>query len=121
MGAKVLVWATSIFLAGHGIAAAQSPAMHEGNFEMGAPSHCGGHNWCGRVVGPDALRREGLQVTQSGDSLAWGQGPEVSVMVLCKPDGNNSFAIVVAASMNSSIAERVRNSVRSHMVGARCL
>jgi hypothetical protein len=99
---------------------AQSPAMHVGTFAIGAPAHCGGHNWCNSIVGPSAMRDEGLRVTRSG-GLSFGVASNVSVVVVCTPSGNRSAVAVVAASSNSGIAERFRNNVRSRMVRSRCL
>ena len=100
--------------------AAAQVSMHWGTFSIGAPAHCGGHNWCSSVVGPDAMRREGLKVSNSGGTPV-GQGNNITVIVLCHPQGNDSGVAVVASSTNSATAERFRNAVRTHMTGARCL
>jgi hypothetical protein len=103
------------------LAVAQAPPMQLGSFMIGAPQHCGGHSFCGQV-GSGALEKEGLNISKSSDSLIWGLGSNVSVMVYCLPWGNeNSFAIVVASSPSSSIAEQFRNNVRSRMQTTGCL
>ena len=99
---------------------AQSPSMHWGTFTIAAPPHCGGHNWCSATVAPSAMRDEGLRVTVSGNTPS-GVGRNVAVLVICDPLGNRSQVTVVASSMNSSVAERFRNNVRTRMVRARCL
>ncbi len=102
-------------------ATAQADGMHWGTFSIGAPSHCGGHRWCSATVGPDALRREGLQVSTSGGGSPFGSNSEVMVLVLCTPQGNQSRVAVVASARNGSVAERYRNNVRRRMTQSRCL
>jgi hypothetical protein len=115
----ILAVSAVIALSLPGLASAQSPAMHEGSFTIGAPEHCGGHSWCS-TVGRGAMTSEQINVTNSGNPL-FGHKGSVTVMVLCEPQGNQSLAVVVAASMDSPAAESIRNAVRTRMTKAGCL
>jgi hypothetical protein len=94
-----------VALAGVTGAKAQTPIMHWG-FDTRPVS-----------VG-ECLRRakeiigvKGFQVTPVGNTVHGG-GPNVAVLVECVGLGARTNILVVAASPNSTLAERTRNEVR---------
>jgi hypothetical protein len=100
---------------------AQAPAWHAGTFEMPAPAHCGGVKYCGTAAFK-AMSDRGLNPRRDGDFHVDGHSNDATIVVMCVPlGGDKVWAGIFAASANSSSAESLRNTVRTSMVGQRCL
>jgi hypothetical protein len=107
---RLLIMAIAIS-SGFGVASnalAQAPAMHFGSdFRPKTLARCINH-------AKFAMQRNNagqLRMTQSGNAV-FGTGPDVSVVVTCTEVNGGVVIQVVAASPDSSIAERYRNEVR---------
>jgi hypothetical protein len=100
---------------------AQAPAWHAGTFEMPAPAHCGGVKYCATAAFK-AMFDRGLNPRRDGDFQVDGHSNDAAIVVMCVPIGGDKvWAGIFAASAHSSSAETLRNTVRTSMVGQRCL
>jgi hypothetical protein len=108
-------------------AVAEPPTLHADVFEIGAPEHCGGTNWCSTVA-KGAMAQSGLmsdpqvmnfphQVT-----LVAGKNNDAVVEVLCVPLSPTEVHVgIFAASDNRDQADLWRNTMSQRMKAAHCL
>jgi hypothetical protein len=92
-------------------AVAQTPIYHWGNDTRGMSQ-----DECMKRA-RFAMGEQGLQVNgETGTDVA-GAGPNVAVLVSCVSLGQRTWIHVVASSLDSGTAERLRNGVRSIVMG----
>jgi hypothetical protein len=104
-----------------GPARAQAPALYWTHFDMGAPQHCGGVNWCPSVA-LSTLSNEHFNPKKDGTVGVFGSNNDTSVVVHCTPVGSGRVSAgVFATSTNAQTAEQVRNKIKQGMQGAGCL
>jgi hypothetical protein len=100
------------------VASAQAPSMSDQQFNMGVPQQCGGHTFCTGAA-EQALKDE--HVTVPNQRSPFGFNHNVSVLVMCRAEGDHSFALVIAASPDRDAASTMVKNVHKHMSGAGCL
>ena len=99
-------------------ASAEAPSIFHQVFEMSAPGQCGGHTFCNGTA-LDALTNEHLKIPDQHSLFGFNQN--VSVQVLCRPEGDHSLAVVIAASPDRVAADDMAKNVHKHMSGAGCM
>src|SRR5215471_3064255 len=100
-------WAISSF------AWAQAPAMHMGS-DWRTMSIWDCKNKAAQAMQDN---ENFLHTDRSGDQT-WGYNEKTIVLVSCVSMGKSVYILVAAASQDSAEAERIRNSVRSHVFDA---
>jgi hypothetical protein len=101
-------------------ATCQAPAWHLGAFNIEAPAHCGGINWCSAIAFT-ALQRSGFKPVRNSQFTVSGGNNDTSVVVHCTPTGNHVSAAVFAASNNFDHAAYWRSEIRSKMQETACM